>query len=751
CGLRAFIKELFINQNNILGKCCLKAKDTMYLLNFPDGVGFNLFGDPELNIWTKTPKIMVVQHDTLIPGGNKLCSLKVKTRENIPIESALVCLMKKEDNVYAYGYTNEEGVIVFNINLTSLGWLQVTVTAPNHLPYEDSIRVIYPQILKDATYPNQSHHIVREPNTFDVDFTYHSVDSIIWQIIGERVIYPPFSLKKGRFPTIAKKIRPWICYVNKDTLHYLIKRDNIAPGRWWKREISFGNGFGPPSLILSVISREPDGNLGYVVYIKHDFTTSRNYLCFSAFDSFYVYYSTILDSGNIPTEPNSSVSSPSIAITPGDYIHIVWEKNGRIYYKTTLRAIHPDSLIGGIYPIWSEKVPVSTPLRPTTEPALNPFVEAQGEFIYVVWRGPNEEGNQNFGEIWQRVGRIQPGSLPQWPFPPKNLSKSPYRESNYPTKSTGSVTVYQEELPNNWEVYANIEFLGPETLNISQTNENSFYPHCNFLPLILYPKLFSIWTEEVVPNKIYKIKTKKQSFFISPPVEPAIALNIVIGQPEPSIYCLKRDGYNDLANYPYDYGKELIYKIPYLHPQKYYSISLIFYLENSGQGKSEEKAVVSINNKVIDTISFFTSIPETCNFEIPYGLYESSYVILKIRNIFNSNCGISNIKVYEYEKMDDETGGSQNLSSLSIKDFILYPYPNPAKKNLFIRYQLPKESEVYISLYNILGKEIKRLKEKKKKGIYEIKLNTKEIPSGIYFIHLKTNDLQKAKKVVITK
>uniref|UniRef100_A0A7V6CN22 Gingipain domain-containing protein n=1 Tax=candidate division WOR-3 bacterium TaxID=2052148 RepID=A0A7V6CN22_UNCW3 len=144
CCLRAFIKELFIKKNNILGKCCLKAKDTMYLWNFADGVGYNLFGDPELNIYTETPKILNVSHPTYIPRQPQSFLVRV-LKEGEPQESAFVCIKKGDSlpfEIYQYGYTNNQGEITFSISPATTGIIEVTVTYKNSLPYEGICEVI---------------------------------------------------------------------------------------------------------------------------------------------------------------------------------------------------------------------------------------------------------------------------------------------------------------------------------------------------------------------------------------------------------------------------------------------------------------------------------------------------------------------------------------------------------------------------------------------------------------------------------
>jgi hypothetical protein len=207
-----------------------------------------------------------------------------------------------------------------------------------------------------------------------------------------------------------------------------------------------------PTVVLSQIKETYP--MGYVVYTARPPFSNSNYLYFAAFDNQIdtaCYYKIALDTGEI--QNGGAIYTPSIAITPGDYLHVVWCKEGKVWYKTTLQPVHPDLIRAGIQPVWSKKVLISTQ-EPMTEPASNPFVEASGEWVYCVWRGPNEEGNPNYGEIWQRKGRIRRDSLPYW-YPPRNISKSPLRESNYPTMSTGNAVVWQELLPDsNFEIYA---------------------------------------------------------------------------------------------------------------------------------------------------------------------------------------------------------------------------------------------------------------------------------------------------------
>ena len=99
----------------------------------------NLLGDPELPLWTNAPQVMSVTHNSTIPIGTNSFTVTVKESDNItPIPGALVCLMGKTDTgLYGTGITNSSGVA--NITVTAsvpndIMW--VTVTAENHYPYE---------------------------------------------------------------------------------------------------------------------------------------------------------------------------------------------------------------------------------------------------------------------------------------------------------------------------------------------------------------------------------------------------------------------------------------------------------------------------------------------------------------------------------------------------------------------------------------------------------------------------------------
>lgn len=79
-------------------------------------------------------------------------------------------------------------------------------------------------------------------------------------------------------------------------------------------------------------------------------------------------------------------------------------------------------------------------------------------------------------------------------------------------------------------------------------------------------------------------------------------------------------------------------------------------------------------------------------------------------------------------------------------------YPNPFNPTTNITFNLPQKSEVSIKVFNMLGKEIKELvNEVKDVGIYSVEFNANNLPSGVYYYSLKTNNYTQTKKMLLVK
>jgi photosystem II stability/assembly factor-like uncharacterized protein len=86
-------------------------------------------------------------------------------------------------------------------------------------------------------------------------------------------------------------------------------------------------------------------------------------------------------------------------------------------------------------------------------------------------------------------------------------------------------------------------------------------------------------------------------------------------------------------------------------------------------------------------------------------------------------------------------------------EFSLYQnYPNPFNPSTKISFDISKVSFVRLSVYDLLGREIKTLiDEDMNAGKYEVELDASELPSGTYFYRISAGSNSKTKKMTILK
>ena len=79
-------------------------------------------------------------------------------------------------------------------------------------------------------------------------------------------------------------------------------------------------------------------------------------------------------------------------------------------------------------------------------------------------------------------------------------------------------------------------------------------------------------------------------------------------------------------------------------------------------------------------------------------------------------------------------------------------YPNPFNPSTIIKFEIPKSSNVTISVYDVLGNELKILvNENLKPGTYKVEWDASNYPSGIYFYRLTAGTFAETKKMVLIK
>jgi phosphatidylserine/phosphatidylglycerophosphate/cardiolipin synthase-like enzyme len=109
-----------------------------------------------------------------------------------------------------------------------------------------------------------------------------------------------------------------------------------------------------------------------------------------------------------------------------------------------------------------------------------------------------------------------------------------------------------------------------------------------------------------------------------------------------------------------------------------------------------------------------------------------------------------------HQRYKDASGHAVSVHSLSneVPDgFKLYQnYPNPFNGQTIIKFVIPRASDVKLYVYNSLGQKVQSLVNSRyQAGTYEVKFNSSELSSGVYYYILYSGNLTEVKKFVLIK
>ncbi len=130
--------------------------------------------------------------------------------------------------------------------------------------------------------------------------------------------------------------------------------------------------------------------------------------------------------------------------------------------------------------------------------------------------------------------------------------------------------------------------------------------------------------------------------------------------------------------------------------------------------------------------------------------HESSYS-------FTDNSVVSSNYYYRLKQTD--LNGAVNYSTTVkvdvnvVSQFSLSQnYPNPFNPSTLISFTIPKESNVKLSVFNVLGEKVATLiNEVKSSGTYKINFNGSNLASGIYVYRLEAGGYVSSKKMILIK
>ncbi|MFH0765287.1 MAG: C25 family cysteine peptidase, partial [Calditrichota bacterium] len=152
--LSAEFYNLLLNQDvSYLGALCVGAEVSL-LRNYPssrqDGNGqtvgyyfytFALLGDPGLQVWTHTPRTVLVDFNREIAVGATLISVTVTDQGDDPIAGAYVHILSADEEIRVGGFTDEQGRLAVSTDPLIAGEYKLTVTGPAVMPVRETITV----------------------------------------------------------------------------------------------------------------------------------------------------------------------------------------------------------------------------------------------------------------------------------------------------------------------------------------------------------------------------------------------------------------------------------------------------------------------------------------------------------------------------------------------------------------------------------------------------------------------------------
>jgi tetratricopeptide (TPR) repeat protein len=116
----------------------------------------------------------------------------------------------------------------------------------------------------------------------------------------------------------------------------------------------------------------------------------------------------------------------------------------------------------------------------------------------------------------------------------------------------------------------------------------------------------------------------------------------------------------------------------------------------------------------------------------------------------------ANMSIYgessSYEQRNKAISKADAASSLPKEYSLSNNYPNPFNPATSISYELPKDGEVSLVVYDVLGEVVKSLvNEQQQAGRYTATFNASNLPSGIYFYTMNAGSFSATKKMLLIK
>ncbi len=174
--------------------------------------------------------------------------------------------------------------------------------------------------------------------------------------------------------------------------------------------------------------------------------------------------------------------------------------------------------------------------------------------------------------------------------------------------------------------------------------------------------------------------------------------------------------------------------------------------------KAEDKIILSVTDTLDNEIFNY---PVSVRRILPPG-WISPEVSVEGKILESEVLEVSSVKYVSFDVVPDEgeiTISNSNSTGLNNEAFpkkmnseLSQNFPNPFNPVTNINYQVSKSSNVTLNIYDVLGREIETLVDKRlNPGRYTVQFDGADHPGGLYFCSLRTDDYISIKKIIFLK
>jgi len=159
----------------------------------------------------------------------------------------------------------------------------------------------------------------------------------------------------------------------------------------------------------------------------------------------------------------------------------------------------------------------------------------------------------------------------------------------------------------------------------------------------------------------------------------------------------------------------------------------------------EELTIDFRYGRLPDWAQFTDNGDGTCHFlweteEEDQGTYHPLFIV---SDDFTSDTLAITIIVHPYNSIAKDLNIPESLA-------LFTAYPNPFNSTTTIRYELGKPAPTRLALYDLSGKEVRTLFDGyRQAGFHSVNLNANDLPTGLYFVHLKASDRVFTQKIML--